>query len=77
MVLILKAINLTVHLVYLGTLYVHPVTRQIFFFLHRGSEGAPLTVTCYEKKATKVVVQSGTLSQGEYHAALFSCVLQT
>ena len=27
---ILKAINLTVHLVYLGTLYVHPVTRQKF-----------------------------------------------
>ena len=27
---ILKATNLTVHLVYLGTLYVHPVTRQIF-----------------------------------------------
>ena len=27
---ILKAIGLTVNLVYLGTLYVHPVTRQIF-----------------------------------------------
>ena len=27
---ILKAIGLTVNLVYLGTLYVHPVTRQTF-----------------------------------------------
>ena len=27
---ILKAINLTVHLVYLGTRFVHPVTSQIF-----------------------------------------------
>ena len=26
----LKAFNLTVHVVYLGTLYVHPVTCQIF-----------------------------------------------
>ena len=56
---ILKAIVPAVNLAYLGTLYVHPVTRQIFF-LHRGSEVAPLTVTCYEKKATKVVVQSET-----------------
>ena len=28
--LITPTINETVHLVYLGTLYVHPVTRQIF-----------------------------------------------
>ena len=28
---ILIAIDVTVHLVYLGTLYVHSVTRQIFF----------------------------------------------
>ena len=41
---ILKAIAVRVNFGYLGTLYVHHMTRQIFM-LHRGREMAPLAET--------------------------------